>query len=197
MKTCKICKAVKPLIDFNPASKYEDKIYYRSECRECNLKAQSSNQTAQIKYRNSEKGSIIKKAYKQTIKYKESQRIYENNRLKENILFRLKKRIRDRTSKAIKSKNWSKSSSFFEYIGCSIEELKNHLEKQFIMEMTWDNYAILWEIDHIIPLGSVGTIEEMYKLAHYTNLKPLQINEHRLKSKEDTKNIIRRKNEKT
>jgi len=53
-----------------------------------------------------------------------------------------------------------------------IEQLKEHLEKQFDENMTWDNYGE-WHIDHIIPLSSANTEEEMYKLCHYTNLQPL------------------------
>jgi hypothetical protein len=46
------------------------------------------------------------------------------------------------------------------------------LEKQFVVGMSWDNRN-KWHIDHIIPLSSAKTEEEIYKLAHYTNLQPL------------------------
>lgn len=59
MKICKICKLTKSLDEFNTAGKYKDKVYYRGECKSCNLLKQSSDQSAQIKYRNSEKGSIL------------------------------------------------------------------------------------------------------------------------------------------
>jgi hypothetical protein len=50
--------------------------------------------------------------------------------------------------------------------------------------MTWDNYGVGgWEIDHIIPLASAKTEEEVYKLCHYTNLQPLWANENFKKGK--------------
>ena len=38
--------------------------------------------------------------------------------------------------------------------------------------MTWENKGV-WETDHIIPLASAETIEELYVLFHYTNIQPL------------------------
>jgi len=46
------------------------------------------------------------------------------------------------------------------------------LEHQFKEGMNWDNQG-KWHIDHIIPLSSGNTEEEIIKLCHYTNLQPL------------------------
>jgi hypothetical protein len=40
--------------------------------------------------------------------------------------------------------------------------------------MNWDNWSVhRWHLDHIIPLDSGKNQEEVEKLCHYTNLKPL------------------------
>ena len=49
--------------------------------------------------------------------------------------------------------------------------------------MNWDNYgnpkdgiyelSKTWDIDHMIPISSAKTEEELIKLNHYTNLQPL------------------------
>lgn len=45
--------------------------------------------------------------------------------------------------------------------------------------MNWDNRGLYgWHIDHIIPLSSAKTEEEVYKLCHYTNLQPLWAKEN-------------------
>ena len=80
-----------------------------------------------------------------------------------------------------------KSGSAVRDLGCSIEELKQRLEKQFYTNsetgemMTWDNYGYRgWHVDHIIPLASFDLTkrEQLLKACHYTNLQPLWAKEN-------------------
>ena len=87
-------------------------------------------------------------------------------------LFRLKCYIRIKTGKALRDGGYSKKSSTADILGCTYEELKVHLEKQFWPDMTWENSSE-WHVDHIIPLASAKTEGETLKLCHYTNLQPL------------------------
>lgn len=43
--------------------------------------------------------------------------------------------------------------------------------------MNWENYGE-WHLDHIIPISYAKTIEDIYKLNHYTNLQPLWASEN-------------------
>jgi len=59
-------------------------------------------------------------------------------------------------------------------VGCDYEFLLKYLEDKFTEGMNWDNYGYYgWHIDHMIPISSAKTIEDIYKLYHYTNLQPL------------------------
>ena len=62
-----------------------------------------------------------------------------------------------------------------ENVGCSIGELKRHIESTWEPEMTWDNYGPEWEIDHIVPIkyGDNVTIEETIKRLHWTNTQAM------------------------
>lgn len=57
-------------------------------------------------------------------------------------------------------------------LGCDWHHLKTHLESKFVDGMSWENRS-LWHIDHIIPLASAKSVEEVVRLCHHTNLQPL------------------------
>jgi hypothetical protein len=65
-------------------------------------------------------------------------------------------------------------------VGCTQDELFKHIEAQFTDGMSWDRLGDI-EIDHIIPLASAKTEEELIALCHYTNLQPLWAEHNRLK----------------
>jgi hypothetical protein len=39
--------------------------------------------------------------------------------------------------------------------------------------MNWENQGTYWHMDHIIPISSAETEEDVYRLNHYTNFQPL------------------------
>lgn len=99
---------------------------------------------------------------------------WEKNKRDIDELFKLSGNVRKRLNKFFKVKNFKKSNKTIDIVGCTPQELKTHLERQFQDGMSWDNYGFYgWHIDHIIPLSSAQNEEEIYKLCHYTNLQPL------------------------
>lgn len=102
-------------------------------------------------------------------------------RKKEDILFRLKSKLK--TDIYISLKRRKKSKKLEDIIGLSLDEYKKYIEKQFEDWMTWENWGLYtWHIDHIIPLSSAKTEEEVYLLWHYRNLRPLSAQENLKKS---------------
>jgi hypothetical protein len=105
---------------------------------------------------------------------REKVRTWRARRRQEDVQFRLATVLRARLHNALCGN--FKSGSAVRDLGCSIAELKAHLESQFEPGMTWDNWAVDgWHIDHIIPLAAFDlTDREQFKQAcHYTNLRPL------------------------
>jgi len=95
-------------------------------------------------------------------------------RIKNDIQYKLRVRLRARLYNAIKSS--SKEGSAVKDLGCSISFLKEYLEYKWLPDMNWSNWSFEgWHIDHIIPLGTFNLTDrrQFLKACHYTNLQPL------------------------
>ena len=59
-------------------------------------------------------------------------------------------------------------------VGCSLDDLRVHIEKQFSEGMTWKNKG-KWHIDHIRPCASFDLTdpEQQKQCFHFSNLQPL------------------------
>jgi hypothetical protein len=106
--------------------------------------------------------------------------VYRLNKRKNDSLYNLKHNIRALIASSFKEKGLKKNSKTSEILSCSFEEFKSYLESKFESWMTWDNKGVYngelnygWDIDHIIPVSSGMTEEEVVKLNHFTNLQPL------------------------
>lgn len=113
--------------------------------------------------------------------YKPRKRDQRKERNDSDSVFNLVNRMRCRLWKYLTIHNITKKNKTFEIVGCDPQFLKEHLENQFIDSMGWDNRGE-WHIDHIIPLSSAKTEDELYKLCHYTNLQPLWAEDNLKKS---------------
>lgn len=150
---------------------YKNKILKESLCHSCKMKqpdvlAKISNNSKKLKH------SVESKAKTSASLYKR----YGSNPLNRKIAVNL----RGRLSQAIR--NNYKSGSAVKDLGCSIDDLKAHLEARFHHNpntgemMSWDNYGRKgWHIDHIMPLCRFDLTNEveLKKACHYTNLQPL------------------------
>ena len=98
---------------------------------------------------------------------------YCKERKKRDPLYKLTLGIRSLILISFKGQFTTKSKRTIEILGCSFEEFKIHLESQFDDEMNWENQGTYWHMDHIIPISSAQSEEDVYRLNHYTNFQPL------------------------
>lgn len=178
MRLCRCCGQIKNISLFPKHKNYIDGIDTRCiDCKkEYHQKYQKNNLDKWEKYKQNNRERIAEKAReyrknnKNLISIKDV--IRKRNRRHTDILFALTHRIRARVSCAYNGK--LKSLATEKLIGCSYEEFKVHIEKQFTNGMGWENRK-LWHIDHIIPIChfDLNNNEEALKAFHYTNCRPL------------------------
>ena len=169
MKECIKCFETKSFNDFNKDKNKKDG--YDSKCKCCRKLYRSKN-----KHKIDEYNKNWRSKNKEYIcKYNKSRREETNewfrNKRQTDELFKLKRIISNRIYKAINNRFKEKSNSL-NYLGCDIIFYRDYISKLFVDGMSWDNHGE-WHIDHIIPLASAETNEELISLFNYKNTQPL------------------------
>jgi hypothetical protein len=152
MKKCKDCPVI---LTVDNAYLNKDG-YFDPRCKSCQ-KARYANY-----YKNNKEQRSV------------SMKAYYNDREQNDVCFRLAQSLRARLRMALKRD--TKVGSTIQDLGCSIEELKQHLESKFQSGMTWENRGKNgWHIDHVMPLSKFDLTDrvEFLKACNYTNLQPL------------------------
>lgn len=204
-KICKDCNTEKNINQFYKNKTKKDG--YNNDCKECYIKKRKKYQKEYSKeyekrdyvkkhrkiydiirkkkkyYENIELSRKInreirkKQRDKDRVGINQKRREYYRHKMKTDPLFKLKKNVRNRIW--FYTKFNGKSKTTFEIVGIEVDKLKIYLENKFTEGMTWENYGPYgWHIDHIIPLDSAKTEEELYKLCNYKNLQPLWWNDN-------------------
>lgn len=88
--------------------------------------------------------------------------------------FKLLTTLRNRINVALRFSGTRKSAPTADIVGCSIPELKAHLESQFLPGMSWSNHG-KWHIDHIKPCALFNLTDpaQQSECFNYKNLQPL------------------------
>lgn len=206
MKQCTKCQQIKEFDQFRKQSSSKDGL--TRWCKSCfkeyeqtdaykqsqkSYKSSDSHRQADRKRKKSPRSLELSRNLKKTEKYKNQTRIRYSQRYKEDVFFRIKKTLRNRTNDALNQNQFYKTSKLSQYLGCTVEQLKQYLEDRFLPDMSWDNYGFgqdKWNIDHIVPLSSAKTPEDLYKLCHFSNLQPLWQPDNLKKSDNYVQNMV-------
>lgn len=109
---------------------------------------------------------------------------YVKNKLKNDNIFLCSSRARSRIKEIFRKNNFIKNGNTEKMLGCTFDEFKVHIEKQFLPKMGWHNRSD-WHIDHIIPLFNAKKENEIIKLCHYSNLRPIWAKDNLSKNKQN------------
>ena len=208
-KTCPKCGETKSVSEFYKDKSRKDGLRYR--CKKCE-QASDNKEKRKIRFKahyeaNKEKFKNRFKAYHKANKEKRSKAgkahyqankeeiiikacEYKRKRRKLDPLFNIENSYRLQVHRAFRAIGQKKNNSSLKLLGLdTYEELADHLSNQFYdrletgEKMTLDNYGLhSWHIDHIIPLSTAKTEEDVIKLCHYTNLQPLWAEDNWAKS---------------
>ena len=144
------------VVDYNYYKKVRIKKIFRTRCILC-------RRVGDEKYRKGKGSSKNRRPYF---------RVYEKEKRKTDVIWKMKKNLRSRIWAVLKGVD--KSAKTLELLGCSLEELRKHLESKFEDGMDWNNYGV-WHVDHIIGCANFDFSDpKQQKICfHYTNLQPM------------------------
>jgi hypothetical protein len=108
---------------------------------------------------------------------KERSNQLRRDRVSSDPLYAMKCRLRARMHKLLKSRGMNKDTLTVSAIGCNWSTLVSHIERQFTKGMSWENRD-KWHLDHIVPLGTADTKEELLRRCNYMNIRPMWANEN-------------------
>lgn len=189
MKICSVCLIEKPFSDFPKSKVYANGV--RAMCKIChndyNKKYRSSEigkqyhkqKSADWVKQNPLKNKAKKKKYRSNPKNRDHERAYNKNRIANSPALKIECAARCRLKEVLRVTKIYNSTR--KLIGCSRDELVNHLSSLFKPGMTLENHGIKgWHIDHILPCSSFDLTDEdqVKQCFHYTNLQPLWWNEN-------------------
>ena len=158
------------------------------------------NEKAREKYKeNPEAFKERKERYVQSHReqYKESNRRYksenrqkcsdyERNKRHSDPVYRFRTSVRCLIWGYNKKKGYTGGKTVWEMVGCDFDAFLAHIQRQFEDGMTLENYGHgigCWNIDHIIPISTAQTDEDIERLNHYSNLRPLWATDNYKKSR--------------
>ena len=196
MKTCTKCKVDKELVEFSKSKNSKDGLSYN--CKQCrgnwyllnkdNIQSKNQGKKEYLReynksyyFDNIEKVQETQKNWR--LSNKDEIKSQQNNKYQTDPIFRISKIVRSLTYRSLKYGGYSKRSKTYKILGCTFEEFKLYIESLFEPWMNWDNqgnpkdrileFNKTWDLDHIIPISSGISEEEILKLSHFSNYQPL------------------------
>lgn len=147
------------------------------------------------KYREENKAILKEKRKEKALKLKKPKREKQidkkpKKQVDENLK-KLKARTRCLINKSFVRKGYKKNTKTQKLLGCDFETFNKHLLQTFK-----NNYGYEWnkiepvDIDHIMPLATAKSEEDVIKLCHYTNLQLLKRTDNKKKHSKVDINVL-------
>lgn len=193
-KICSKCKIEKTIDCFRKEKRTKNGL--QAQCKMCEKEYRLKNREKQINYmkeyykKNKEELLQKNKTYRENHKEEKklNDKFYRENHKKErnerelirknqDPVYKLKCNLRGMIKNSFRRRGFKKKQKGEEIYGCSINKLIEHLIKTYENNYNekWDwKYLKNVHVDHVIPLASANTEEEVIKLCHYTNLQLLK-----------------------
>lgn len=202
-KTCTKCKCTKAIEEFGKDASYSSG--HKARCKQCSLEDKAISKQKSKTMAAKEQPLIKEKACSDCKKVKaielfDKDKNYASGRsaycsecrrarsraaaprrktrYATDTNYKMKCILRSRIITALTRKKLNKATDTMSLTSCSIDDLCEHIEKQFDDSMTWKTHGSgpgKWNIDHVLPCNMFNLEDEFEqrRCFHFTNLQPL------------------------
>ena len=172
-RQCSKCEEIKEASDFYSEASNKDGL--ASHCKAC-----VADYSEKTRLGDMERARVRSRDYYARTKeirgprIRETQRSYLDKRRKTDANYKCYHSLSNRIRRLIKLTGSQKEEHTVALVGCSMQELCEHLERQFTDGMAWDNHGFFWHIGHKTPCAAfdLTSLEQQKECFHYTNLFP-------------------------
>lgn len=148
------------------------KEYYKRNQDEIKKKSKS--------WRDNNKGKISEQKKEYNKNNRKRINLYLRERYKNDYFYAFRLKVKKIIQKNFRKMNCQKRTNSKDILGCDFENFKLYIESKFESWMNWSNYGLYngefnygWDLDHIIPISSATSEEQVLNLNHFSNFQPL------------------------
>lgn len=128
------------------------------------------------KYRESHQERVRESRRRYKEKTRKQNTDYERGRRHNDPIHRFRSSVVCLIRGYARKKGYKGDKTTWELIGCDFDTFLSHIQSQFEDGMTMENYGHgegMWNVDHIVPYCTAETDDDVERLNHYTNLRPM------------------------
>lgn len=190
MKTCTKCNTERTVDLFFKSKVSQDGLSYW--CRPCQASYRRERRQSDPEFRkhsNSKNADYRRKRWSADLEYRchknTKTAAYNKRRGANDRVFAIKSHVRSLIYNSLRRRNITKNTRTEAILGIDLISFIQQIDKMAVELYGVPYNSTDMDIDHIIPLHTAETEEQVLKLNHHSNLRPLSKADHKDKTKLD------------
>lgn len=150
--------------------------HVREKARENYHKNPQAHKSRMDKYKETHIEQVKESRHRYKVENRQKCTDYQRNKRHSDPVYKFRSSFTHLMSLYRIKKGYTGTKGTWEMVGCDFDTFLAHIQSQFEEGMTMENYGHrdgCWNIDHIIPICTAQNDEDIERLNHYTNLRPL------------------------
>lgn len=150
--------------------------HVKEKAKENYRKNPKAHKARMDKYKTSHTDQVREANHKYKVENRQKCTDYQRQKRQSDPVYRFRSSFTSLMSIYKRKTGYTGNMGTWEMVGCNFETFLAHIQSQFTEGMTLENYGSgigKWSIDHIEPIRNAKCNEDVERVNHYTNLRPM------------------------